>query len=217
MTDFPVTDLNKVKRLAKRGHYDKDTIYSIIDETLICHVGFVQDGRPFVIPTIHARVGDEIFLHGSVANRMLQRAQEETPLCLTMTLIDGLVIARSVFHSSMNYRSVVLFGNGRLLETDEEKLRALEAITEHIARGRWNDARLPNKKELDATAVVAVTIETASAKIRTGPPNDDDEDYALPIWAGLVPMELRALAPVNDPKLGANISVPSYVEKYVRG
>ena len=216
MTDLPVTDLNKVKRLSKRVHYDKATIYPIIDEALICHVGFIQDRRPFVIPTIHARFDDEIFLHGAVANRMLQRAQEKTPLCLTMTLIDGIVIARSVFHSSMNYRSVVLFGHGRLLESDQEKRHALEAITEHVARGRWNDARLPTKTELDATAVVAVSIETASAKVRTGPPIDDDEDYALPIWAGVVPMELRSLAPVNDPRLDAGIPVPSYAQVYVR-
>ena len=217
MSNFSVTDLNKVKRLAKRGNYDKDVIYPIIDEALICHVGFVQEGRPFVIPTIHARIDDEIFLHGSVANRMLQHAQEPSPLCLTMTMIDGLVIARSVFHSSMNYRSVVLFGNGRLVEAEDEKLRALEAITEHIARGRWNDARLPNKKELKETAVVAVEIETASAKIRTGPPIDDDEDYALPIWAGVVPIEQHVLAPVGDARLSPDISTPSYLEKYTRG
>lgn len=216
MSEFPATDLNKVRRLAKRGQYDKETIYKIIDEALICHVGFVQDDQPFVIPTIHARLDDEIILHGAAANRMLKHIAAGNPLCVTVTLIDGLVIARSVFHSSMNYRSAVLFGKGRALETDREKLRALEAITEHIARGRWKDARQPTKKELDATTVLEMTIESASAKVRTGPPNDDEEDYRLPIWAGVLPLEQRALAPIADPKLENHTLVPAYIVDYSR-
>ncbi len=216
MSVFPKTSLNQLHRYPNRGTYDKETIFRIVDEALICHVGFVVDGQPYVIPTIHARLDDEIILHGAVANRMLKHIADGNPLCVTVTLVDGLVLARSVFHSSMNYRSAMLFGKGRLLETDEEKLRALEAITEHVARGRWNDARKPNRKELDGTTVIAMTIESASAKVRTGPPSDDDEDYTLPIWAGVVPMEVRAAQPMNDPKLSENIQTPMYVSNYVR-
>jgi nitroimidazol reductase NimA-like FMN-containing flavoprotein (pyridoxamine 5'-phosphate oxidase superfamily) len=216
VSGFPKTSLNQLHRYPNRGAYDKETIYSIVDEALICHVGFVVDGQPYVIPTIHARLGDKIILHGAVANRMLTHITEGNPLCVTVTLVDGLVLARSVFHSSMNYRSAVLFGKGRLLESNEEKLRALEALTEHIARGRWNDARKPNRKELDGTTVIAMTIESASAKVRTGPPSDDEEDYALPIWAGVVPMELRALEAENDPKLQSSIPTPTYVHAYSR-
>ena len=216
MPDFPITDLNKVQRLPKRGHYDKDVIYPIIDEALICHVGFVQNGQPFVIPTIHARLNDSLILHGAIANRMLKHIQAGNPICVTITLLDGLVIARSVFHSSMNYRSVVLFGKGRLIESDEGKLQALEAITDHIVRGRWNDARQPTKQELNVTTVIALSIESASAKVRTGPPNDDEQDYQLPIWAGVVPLEQRAFAPIPDPKLANGINVPEYVLQYKR-
>lgn len=216
MSEFPTTDLNRVKRLPKRGHYDKETVYRIIDEALICHVGFVQDNQPVVIPTIHARLNDTLILHGAIANRMLKHIQAGNPICVTITLIDGLVLARSVFHSSMNYRSAVLFGKGRLIETDEEKLQALEALTEHVARGRWNDARKPNRKELDGTTVIALEIESASAKVRTGPPNDEEEDYELPIWAGVLPLEQRALPVVADPKLKNTIDVPGYVVHYKR-
>lgn len=216
MSDFPITGTNKLKRYPNRGTYDKDTIYKIVDEALICHVGFVVDGQPYVIPTIHARLNDEIILHGAVASRMLKHLSADNPLCVTVTLVDGLVLARSVFHSSMNYRSAVLFGKGRLLKRDEEKLQAFEALTEHVARGKWNDARKPNRKEIDGTTVIAMTIETASAKVRTGPPSDDEEDYALPIWAGVVPLELQALNPLDDPKLNAGITSPAYALNYNR-
>lgn len=216
MPEFPITETNKLKRYPNRGSYDKETIYRIVDEALICHVGFIVDGQPFVIPTIHARLNDEIIFHGAVANRMLKHIAENNPLCVTFTLVDGLVLARSVFHSSMNYRSAVLFGKGRLLENDEEKTEALKALTEHVARGRWNDSRQPNRRELDGTTVIAMTIETASAKIRTGPPSDDEEDYQLPIWAGIVPLALQASPPTNDPKLRAGIPTPSYVLDYQR-
>jgi nitroimidazol reductase NimA-like FMN-containing flavoprotein (pyridoxamine 5'-phosphate oxidase superfamily) len=214
--NFPITETNKLRRYPNRGAYDKETIFSIVDEALICHVGFVADGQPYVIPTIHARLGDEIILHGAVANRMLTHGAEGNPLCVTVTLVDGLVLARSVFHSSMNYRSAVLFGKGRMLERDAEKLRALEALTEHVARGRWNDARKPTRKELDATTVIAMTIESASAKVRTGPPNDDEQDYTLPIWAGVVPLEVAANQPIDDPRLLAQIDAPQYAKHYVR-
>lgn len=216
MSGFPKTSLNQLHRYPNRGAYDKETIYNIVDEALVCHVGFVVDGQPFVIPTIHARLEDEIILHGAVANRMLKHIAEGNPLCVTVTLVDGLVLARSVFHSSMNYRSAVLFGKGRLLESDEEKLRALEALTEHVARGRWHDARKPNRKELDGTTVIAMTIESASAKMRTGPPSDAEEDYALPIWAGVVPLELKTHAPMNDPKLQSGIPTPTYAHAHSR-
>lgn len=216
MPEFPINDTSKLKRYPNRGAYDKDTIYKIVDEALICHVGFVVEGQPYVIPTIHARLNDEIILHGAVANRMLKHIAADNPLCVTVTLVDGLVLARSVFHSSMNYRSAVLFGKGRLLERDEEKLQAFEVLTEHVARGRWNDARKPNRKEIDGTTVIAMTIETASAKIRTGSPSDDEEDYALPIWAGVVPLQLQAMQPVDDPKLNAAITPPAYARNYNR-
>ena len=181
MTQFPQTTINKVHRLAKRANYDAETIYKIVDDSPICQVGFVMDGQPFVIPTIHARVADTIYLHGAPASRMLKHIEAGYNLCLSFTLLDGLVMARSVFHSSMNYRSAVVFGQGRVVESDEEKLRALTTIVEHVMPGRTHDARNPNQKELDSTTVVAVAIESASAKIRTGGPIDDEEDYELPV------------------------------------
>ncbi len=217
MPDFPVTDTNKLKRYPNRGSYDRETIFAIVDEALICHVGFVADGQPYVIPTIHARLDDEIVLHGAVANRMLANIAEGNPLCVTVTLVDALVLARSVFHSSMNYRSAVLFGKGELITEPGKKMRAFEALTEHVARGRWKDARKPNQKEFDGTSVIAMTIETASAKIRTGPPNDDEEDYALPIWAGLVPLTMQAGNAIDDPKLTQRVEVPGYLRQYRRG
>ena len=216
MSDFPVTDLNKLKRYPNRGRYDKETIYAIVDEALICHVGFAIEGKPYVIPTIHARLNDKIILHGAVANRMLNHIAQGNPLCVTVTLVDGLVLARSVFNSSMNYRAAVLFGTGRHIESDREKLQAFEALTEHVARGRWNDARKPSRKEIDGTTVIAVEIESASAKVRAGAPTDEEEDYALPIWAGVVPLQLQADDPVDDPKLKQGIPVPSYARAYVR-
>ncbi len=216
MTDFPPSDRNRVRRLPARAHYDADTIYPILDEALICHVGFVADGQPFVIPTIQARLGDTIILHGAKASRLLKHAAAGEPLCITCTIVDGLVLARSVFHHSMNYRSAVVFGRGRLAESAEEKWAALEAITEHVMPGRWADARLPNELEMNATSVVLVEIDEATAKVRSGPPGDDDEDYALPIWAGVLPSHLQFGAPLDDPKLGAGIEVPGYVGAFWR-
>jgi uncharacterized protein len=216
MSEFPITDRNRVKRVAKRGHYDSETVYRILDEGLICHVGFMQDQQPVVIPTLYARRGESLILHGAKTSRMLQYIQAGHPVSVAVTLVDGLVVARSVFHHSMNYRSVVLFGRGRLIEPDEEKLQALEVLTEHILRGRWQDARKPNRQELDATSVVAIAIESASAKLRTGPPVDDEEDYQLPTWAGVIPLQQQALAPIADPRLGRAIPTPGYVTRYDR-
>lgn len=216
MPTFPVTSRNRVRRLPKRGVYDRKSVYAIIDEALACHVAFVSDGMPTVIPTLHARRGDELLLHGARTSRMLQHAAAGNPISVAITLLDGIVLARSVFHHSMNYRSVVLHGTGRLVESNEEKVSALEAFAEHIARGRWADARQPSRKELKATSVVAVPIEVAAAKTRTGPPLDDEEDYALPIWAGVLPLSMRAGTAIPDPRLDNGTTVPTYVRKYRR-
>lgn len=207
---------NRVRRIPERGHYDKETIYAIVDEALICHVAFAVDGQPFVVPTIHARMGDELILHGAKASRLLKHIAAGHPVSVAVTLLDGLVMARSVFHSSMNYRSAVLFGTGRVLDSDDEKLAALEVLTEHLALGRWQDARLPTASELNATTVIAIAIDSASAKVRVGPPNDDAEDYALPIWAGVLPLQQQAGTPQPDPKLAAGIATPAYLVDYRR-
>jgi len=216
MSEFPIIDLNRVRRVPKRGQYDKDTIYRILDEGLVCHVGLVEDGQPVVIPMNYARRDDTVILHGAPASRLLKYVQAGRPVCVTVTLLDGLVLARSVYHHSMNYRSAVVFGRGRLIEAEQEKLAALEVLTEHILPGRWQDARRPNRQELDATAVVSVAIETASAKVRTGPPADDEDDYQLPVWAGVLPIQQQALTPVNDPRLRRDIPLPSSISNYRR-
>ena len=216
MTDFARTEKNRIKRLPKRGHYDRETIYSILDEALICHVGFADHGQPYVIPTNFARVDDTIILHGAKASRLLKHIEEGNPVCIEATVVDGLVLARSVFHHSMNYRSVVLFGTGRLLLGDDEKLGALEAVTEHLVPGRWQDARQPNRKELNATSVVEIKIDAASAKVRLGPPVDEDEDYTLPVWAGVLPLQEVSSTPIHDELQSADIRVPEYVAQYSR-
>ncbi|MET0831624.1 MAG: pyridoxamine 5'-phosphate oxidase family protein, partial [Acidimicrobiia bacterium] len=182
----PPTSRTEVRRLAERGSYERSVIDAVLDEALICHVGFVHDGGPVVIPTIHARAGDTLYLHGSPASRMLRSMRSGDEICVTVTLVDGLVMARAPFHSSMNYRSVVVFGEPRLVEEPDEKWAAFAVLTEHVCPGRWADSRLPNDKEIKGTLVAAVTIDEASAKVRTGPPGDDEEDYDLPIWAGVV-------------------------------
>ena len=216
MTDFPITERNRIRRVPTRAHFDKDTIYRILDEGLVCHVGLVEDGQPVVIPMNYARRDDTLILHGAPASRLLKYVQAGDPVCVTVTLLDGLVLARSVYHHSMNYRSAVVFGRGRLIEADQEKLAALEVLTEHILPGRWQDARRPNRQELDATAVVSIAIESASAKVRTGPPADDEDDYQLPVWAGVLPIQQRALTPVSDPRLRKDIPVPLSVSNYRR-
>jgi nitroimidazol reductase NimA-like FMN-containing flavoprotein (pyridoxamine 5'-phosphate oxidase superfamily) len=216
MTEFSKTGKNKIQRLPKRGHYDRETIYKILDEALICHVGFVENKQPYVIPINFARVGDTIFLHGAKASRLLKHIEAGHPVCVEATLVDGLVLARSVFHHSVNYRSVVLFGKGRKVEDDQEKLAALEAVTEHLIPGRWSEARLPNRKEMNATTVVSIKIDQASAKVRSGPPGDEEADYELPIWAGVLPLEETSLTPIKDERMIRDVAVPGYVARYSR-
>ena len=213
---FPQTDRTTLKRLPKRGHYDRETINQILDEAFICHAGFVIDGQPFVIPTGYARVDDQLFIHGSQASRMLKNLSQGIDVCVTVTLVDGLVLARSAFHHSINYRSVVVFGTARLLNDREEKIAALLALSEHFIKGRWDDVREPTEQELKATSVLAMKLEEASAKIRTGPPLDDEEDYSLPIWAGVIPLKMVASEPISDPRLPDNIEAPVYARRYRR-
>jgi nitroimidazol reductase NimA-like FMN-containing flavoprotein (pyridoxamine 5'-phosphate oxidase superfamily) len=213
---FPQTDRTKLKRLPKRGHFDRETVYSILDEGFICHVGFTVDGQPFVIPTGYARAGDKLYIHGSQASRMLRSLAGEIDACATVTIVDGLVLARSAFHHSMNYRSVLILGRASLVDDPAEKYDALLALSEHIVRGRWADVREPTEQEMVQTTVLKLPIEEASAKIRTGPPLDDEEDYALPIWAGVVPLKLVAGEPVKDPRLTADVPVPEYAAHYKR-
>ncbi len=220
MTTFPVSDLNRVKRMPKRGAYDAATIYPILDAGFLCHVGFTTADeagapQPFVIPTLYARADDTILLHGATTSRMIQHAAAGKPVCITVTHIDGIVMARSVFHHSINYRSAVVFGTGTLVEAETAKLDALAHFTERLMPGRWSDARLPTPIEMKATSVVAVTIESASAKIRVGDPGDDDEDIALPIWAGVLPLTLHAGTPIPAPNLPDGIAQPDYVGTYI--
>jgi nitroimidazol reductase NimA-like FMN-containing flavoprotein (pyridoxamine 5'-phosphate oxidase superfamily) len=205
-----------VKRLAKRAGYDRDTINAIIDEALICHVGFVVDGAPVVIPTIHTRVGETLYFHGSAASRMLRSLRDGIDACVTITILDGLVMARSAFHHSMNYRSVVVMGKGREVVDREEKLQVLDALVEHVCAGRARDVRAPNEAELKQTLVIALPLAEASAKIRVGPAVDDEDDYALPVWAGVIPMAFTSSAPVDDERLVPGVSAPEYATKYVR-
>jgi nitroimidazol reductase NimA-like FMN-containing flavoprotein (pyridoxamine 5'-phosphate oxidase superfamily) len=214
LTEYEQTEINRVRRVPLRGHYDSETIYDIVDDALICHVGFVHGGRPFVIPTLHARRDNEILLHGATTSRLIRHVQAGHEICITMTHVDGIVLARSVFHHSINYRSVVLFGRGHLVEGDEATMAALEHITDRLMPGRWADARSPNRKELKATAVVAMPIETASAKVRSGPPGDDEEDYALPVWAGVLPIIQHVGLPEADGRSADDIVLPDYVVNY---
>lgn len=216
MEKFKKTERNRVKRVSKRAEYDREIIYQIVDEALICHVGFVQDGQPFVIPTIHARDGDRLIFHGAQASRLLKHAEKGFELSVNITLLDGLVLARSVFHHSMNYRSVVLFGKGHLVKEEKEKFRCLRVLTEHIMPGRWQDVRQPNPREMKATSVVVMAIEDASAKIRTGPPVDDEEDYLLPVWSGVLPIKQAVDAPIADPLLNSQTDLPAYIRQYLK-
>ena len=210
------TARTRVIREADRAAYDRETVYRILDEGFLCHVGFVVDGQPFVIPTSYGRKDATLYIHGSAASRMLRQMKDGVAVCVTVTLLDGLVLARSVFNHSMNYRSVVILGRATLVEDAEEKLDALRVLSEHIIPGRWEDARQPNERELKATSVLRVPIEEFSAKVRTGPPVDDEEDYSFPTWAGVVPLEMTAGTPIDDPKVKAKRAVPDYVKNYSR-
>ncbi len=217
MTDnFSVTERTRVVREPQRAIYDRDAIYKILDEGFICHVGFAVDGQPFVIPTMFARIGDAIYFHGSAASRMLRNVSAGISVCVTVTLVDGLVLARSVFNHSMNYRSVVALGKATLVDVGVEKLEALRGFTEKILPGRWAEARQPNEKELKATSILKLELNEVSAKVRLGPPEDDAEDYALAIWAGVLPMELKSGAPIRDERCDEGIAVPDYVSDYRR-
>lgn len=210
------TDRTKLKRLPKRGHFDRETVYGILDEGFICHVGFAPEGQPFVIPTGYARVDDKLYIHGSQASRMLKTLSGGLDACVTVTIIDGLVLARSAFHHSMNYRSVVIFGRAEIVEDREEKIEALVALSEHFIRGRWAEVREPTEQELKATTVLSLPLVEASAKIRSGPPLDDEEDYAMQVWAGVIPLKLEAGEPIRDPRLPEGIEVPEYARRYKR-
>jgi len=214
-TQMP-TARTRVVREADRAVYDREVVYGILDEGFFCHVGFAVDGQPFVIPTSYGRKDANLYIHGSAASRMLRQMNDGVAVCVTVTLLDGLVLARSVFNHSMNYRSVVILGKATLVDDPEEKLTALRVLSEHILPGRWDDARQPNERELKATSVLRVPIEEFSAKVRTGPPLDDAEDYSFPTWAGVVPLEMKAGEPVNDPKLDPKRERPTYVRHYSR-
>jgi len=207
----------RVRRLPELAVYERDAIYAILDEALVCHLGFVDEGRPYVIPTLHARVGDELLIHGSAAGRAMRVLGSGAPVCVTVTLLDGVVLARSVYESGVNYRSVVVLGNARAIEEPAEKLRALEAFTEGIIPGHWALARKPNEQEVKATAVLAIPLEECSAKVSEGPPDDSDgPDADLPIWAGAIPLEMVARDPVPDPALKHDLSPPPYATGYRR-
>ncbi len=213
---YTPTARTRITREPQLGVYDRDVAYQILDEGFICHVGFMLDNQPFVIPTSYGRDGDNLYIHGSVASRMLRGMKRGIPVCVTVTLLDGLVLARSVFNHSMNYRSVVVLGRAAAVEDSEEKIRALKKLAEHIIPGRWEDARSPNERELKATLVMRVPIQEFSAKVRTGPPIDDEEDYSFATWAGVIPLEMVARAPIKDPKLPEGVKVPAYALKYSR-
>ncbi|HEV7797043.1 MAG TPA: pyridoxamine 5'-phosphate oxidase family protein [Pyrinomonadaceae bacterium] len=216
MSTFPQTERTRLKRLPKRGIYDRELVYGILDEGFICHVSFAVAGQPFVIPTGYARVDDRLFIHGSQVSRMLRTLAQGVDVCVAVTLVDGLVLARSAFHHSVNYRSVVIFGNATVVEEKEAKLAALFAFSEHVIPGRWNDVRAPTEPELKATTVLSLALDEVSAKVRSGPPIDDDEDYALNVWAGVLPLRIIAGAPINDPRLPESIEPPAYTLQYSR-
>jgi hypothetical protein len=201
MDAYTPTGRTQVRRLPKRGVYDKAEVYSILDAGYVCHVGFVADGQPCVMPTGYARAGDRLYIHGSPASRMLRALEGGADVCVTVTLLDGFVLARSAFHHSMNYRSVVVFGRARLVTDPGEKVEALRAFTDHVVPGRWAEVRQPNEGELKATKVLALPLDEASAKVRVGPPIDDEEDYSLPVWAGVVPVRMEVGEPVADARL----------------
>ena len=215
--NLQVTQRSKLRRIPKRGSQERDFIYSILDEALIAHVGFIHNNQPFVIPMAYGRKDDHLYIHGSSVSRLLNTLEKGVDVCLNVTLVDGLVIARSLFHHSMNYRSVVLFGQAKLVTEKEEKMSALKAITEQLIPDRWQDARLPNEQELKVTNVLSFPIEEGSAKFRTGAPLDDSEDYSLPIWAGELPLSLTAGSLIPDVHLSPEIEIPRNLINYQRG
>jgi nitroimidazol reductase NimA-like FMN-containing flavoprotein (pyridoxamine 5'-phosphate oxidase superfamily) len=213
---YTPTPRTRLVREADRAVYDREAAYRILDEGFLCHVGFVADGHPFVIPTSYGRKDASLYIHGSAASRMLRQMKDGVPVCVTVTLLDGLVLARSIFNHSMNYRSVVVLGKATLVDDAEEKIAALQLLSEHILPGRWADARQPNERELKATSVLRLPIEEFSAKVRMGPVVDDEEDYSFPVWAGVVPLEMRTGTPIDDARLLPGQTVPDYAQHYSR-
>ncbi len=214
--NYSPTVRTRLVREADRAVYDRAAAYKILDEGFICHVGFVVEDQPFVIPTGYGRVGDDLYIHGSAASRMLRNLNQGIAVCVTVTLLDGLVLARSIFNHSMNYRSVVVLGTAVAVQDPKEKLEALRRLSEHILPGRWAESRLPNEKEIKATLVMRLPITEFSAKVRQGPPIDDEEDYAFPTWAGVIPLEMVAGVPIDDARLMAGQVVPEYAKAYAR-
>ncbi|MBC7880736.1 MAG: pyridoxamine 5'-phosphate oxidase family protein [Anaerolineae bacterium] len=215
-TAFVPTARTTVKRVPQRANYDREMVYSILDEGLVCHIGFVIEGLPSVIPTAYGRIDDVLYIHGSPASRMLRAVQGGVDVCITVTLIDGLVLARSAFHHSLNYRSVVIYGQAKLVSDTAEKNEALRAFTEHVVPGRWVDVRPPSRTELAGTLVLALPLVEVSAKVRTGPPIDDEADQQLPVWAGVIPLQTVAAPPIDDPLLDSGLTAPDYVLSYSR-
>ena len=211
-SDFTPTPRTRIKRLHQRAHYDRETVYAILDAGLVCHVGYVIDGQPYVTPTAYWREGDRVYWHGSSASRMLRQVSSGIPVCVTVSLLDGLVLARSGFHSSINYRSLIALGEAQMVEDAAHKLAALEAFSERLTPGRWAELRPPTTQEIKATTVLSLHLEEVAAKVRTGPPADDEEDYDLDIWAGVVPLRMVADAPQADERLKAGIAAPDYLK-----
>jgi hypothetical protein len=209
-----MTERSALRRLPNRGSNETEAVYAILDAAFLAHVGFVVDGQPFVIPTLYGRAGDRLYLHGSAASRMMRALEASIPVCVTVTLVDGLVLARSAFHHSMNYRSAVVFGTARKIDDLARKSEALRVISEHLIAGRWDEVRAPHSQELKATTVLELTIEEASAKSRTGPPVDDEADYALPVWAGVLPLALKAGEPVPDARLKEGLEPSEFIRRY---
>ena len=214
----PASDRTRLRRRRDRGSYDRPTIDAILDEAIVAHLAIVMDdGQPIAIPTLHARAGDVVYCHGASAGRTMRAMAQGAPACLTVSVIDGLVLARSAMHHSANYRSAILLGKARPVEDPEEKWAAFEAIVERIVPGRWSEVRQPTAKEMRATSVVAIAIDEASAKARTGPPMDDEEDYSLDVWAGVIPLSMTVGEPIPDPLLREEIAVPEHVRSYRAG
>ncbi len=214
MSKFPITDKTEITRLPKRGVYDKEAVFQILDEALFCTLAYVREGQPFQIPTGFVRIEDKIYIHGSVGSFYMRELRDKKQsVCVSVTLMDGLVLARSAFHHSINYRSVVIFGEPQLVESKDELYDALEAFTEKMCRGRWNDVRKPTENEWKTTMLLSIEIKEASAKVRTGPPKDDEEDYSMDVWAGVVPLKIEHLTPIPDPDLKTGVKIPEYLVK----
>ena len=216
MSNFTPTERTKVRRKPDRGTYDRELIYSILDEAFVCHVGFIADGQPFVVPTNYVRIGDKLFLHGSTASRLMRTLASGAPFCLTVTLLDGIVFSPTATGHSVNYRSVVVIGKAELIEDPQAKLAAMRDFVEYVIRGRWATVRPPSEQELKATMVLAVPLAEVSAKVRTGFAVDDDKDYATPAWTGVLPFKWTPGTPMRDPRGNPSIPVPANIQNYSR-